>query len=64
MEGRKAWIIGNGIAGRAAACYLVRDGGMRGGTSPSCSISERHFCKPVPGFSGFPYLLLKTGTAC
>ncbi|AHJ63730.1 Myosin-crossreactive antigen [Granulibacter bethesdensis] len=30
VEGRKAWIIGNGIAGLAAAYYLIRDGGMRG----------------------------------
>lgn len=30
VEGRKAWIIGSGIAGLAAAFYLIRDGGMRG----------------------------------
>jgi oleate hydratase len=27
---RKAWIIGSGIAGLAAAFYMIRDGGMRG----------------------------------
>ncbi|NIF82334.1 oleate hydratase [Comamonas sp. Tr-654] len=27
---RKAWIIGSGIAGLAAAFYLIRDGGMKG----------------------------------
>ncbi|AGT09375.1 oleate hydratase [Paracoccus aminophilus] len=30
VEGRKAWIIGSGIAGLAAAFYLIRDGGMKG----------------------------------
>jgi len=30
MEGRKAWIIGSGIAGLAAAFYLIRDGRMAG----------------------------------
>jgi len=30
MEGRKAWIIGSGIAGLSAAFYLIRDGGMKG----------------------------------
>ncbi|WP_421736154.1 oleate hydratase [Caulobacter sp.] len=30
VEGRKAWIIGGGIAGLAAAFYLIRDGGMKG----------------------------------
>lgn len=30
VEGRKAWIIGSGIAGLAAAFYLIRDGGMQG----------------------------------
>ncbi|OHT19136.1 oleate hydratase [Edaphosphingomonas haloaromaticamans] len=30
VEGRKAWIIGSGIAGLAAAFYLIRDGGMAG----------------------------------
>jgi oleate hydratase len=30
VEGRKAWIIGSGIAGLAAAFYLIRDGGMPG----------------------------------
>ena len=29
-SGRKAWIIGSGIAGLAAAFYLIRDGGMKG----------------------------------
>lgn len=29
-EGRKAWIIGSGIAGLAAAFYLLRDGGVQG----------------------------------
>jgi oleate hydratase len=29
-EGRKAWIIGSGIAGLAAAFYMIRDGGMKG----------------------------------
>ncbi|NOW45367.1 oleate hydratase [Novosphingobium sp. SG751A] len=29
-EGRKAWIIGGGIGGLAAAFYLIRDGSMRG----------------------------------
>lgn len=29
-KGRKAWIIGSGIAGLAAAFYLIRDGGMKG----------------------------------
>jgi len=31
VEGRKAWIIGSGIAGLAAAFYMIRDGGMKGG---------------------------------
>lgn len=30
VEGRKAWIIGSGIAGLSAAFYLIRDGGMKG----------------------------------
>ncbi|ACK82234.1 oleate hydratase [Methylorubrum extorquens] len=30
VEGRKAWIIGGGIAGLAAAFYMIRDGGMNG----------------------------------
>jgi len=30
VAGRKAWIIGSGIAGLAAAFYLIRDGGMKG----------------------------------
>ncbi|MBB6486374.1 oleate hydratase [Rhizobium lusitanum] len=30
VEGRKAWIIGSGIAGLAAAFYLIRDGRMAG----------------------------------
>lgn len=30
VEGRKAWIIGSGIAGLAAAFYMIRDGGMAG----------------------------------
>ena len=30
VPGRKAWIIGSGIAGMAAAFYLIRDGGMKG----------------------------------
>jgi hypothetical protein len=30
VPGRKAWIIGSGIAGLAAAFYLMRDGGMKG----------------------------------
>ena len=30
VEGRKAWIIGSGIAGMAAAFYMLRDGGMKG----------------------------------
>lgn len=30
VEGRRAWIIGSGIAGLAAAFYLIRDGGMQG----------------------------------
>ena len=30
VEGRQAWIIGGGIAGMAAAFYLIRDGGMKG----------------------------------
>ncbi|AQS89130.1 oleate hydratase [Neoasaia chiangmaiensis] len=30
VEGRKAWIIGSGIAGLAAAFYLLRDGRMNG----------------------------------
>ncbi|MBB5046513.1 oleate hydratase [Rhodopseudomonas rhenobacensis] len=29
VEGRKAWIIGSGIAGLSAAFYLMRDGGMK-----------------------------------
>lgn len=29
-EGRKAWIIGSGIAGLAAAFYMIRDGRMAG----------------------------------
>lgn len=28
--GRKAWIIGSGIAGLSAAFYMIRDGGMKG----------------------------------
>jgi len=31
VEKRKAWIIGSGIAGLAAAFYLIRDGGMPAG---------------------------------
>lgn len=30
VDGRKAWIIGSGIAGLAAAFYLIRDGRMKG----------------------------------
>ncbi len=30
-DGRKAWIIGSGIAGLAAAFYMIRDGKMAGG---------------------------------
>jgi len=30
VEGRKAWIIGSGIAGLAAAFYMLRDGRMKG----------------------------------
>ena len=30
VKGRKAWIIGSGIAGLAAAFYLIRDGRMAG----------------------------------
>lgn len=30
VAGRKAWIIGSGIAGLAAAFYMIRDGGMKG----------------------------------
>lgn len=30
VEGRKAWVIGSGIAGLAAAFYMIRDGGMKG----------------------------------
>jgi oleate hydratase len=30
VEGRKAWIIGSGIAGLTAAFYMIRDGGMKG----------------------------------
>ncbi|WP_435021772.1 oleate hydratase [Tundrisphaera sp. TA3] len=30
VPGRKAWIIGGGIAGLAAAFYMIRDGGMAG----------------------------------
>ncbi|GAA5005218.1 oleate hydratase [Acinetobacter puyangensis] len=30
VEGRKAWIIGSGIAGLAAAYYMIRDGRMKG----------------------------------
>ncbi|WP_137863014.1 MULTISPECIES: oleate hydratase [unclassified Sphingomonas] len=30
VEGRRAWIIGSGIAGLAAAFYMIRDGGMAG----------------------------------
>ncbi|MFT9096852.1 MAG: oleate hydratase, partial [Gluconobacter cerinus] len=30
IEGRKGWIIGSGIAGLAAAFYLVRDGAVKG----------------------------------
>ena len=29
VEGRKAWIIGSGIAGLAAAFYMIRDGSMK-----------------------------------
>ncbi|MEG6509516.1 oleate hydratase [Methyloligella sp. 2.7D] len=30
VDGRKAWIVGSGIAGLAAAFYLIRDGGVKG----------------------------------
>lgn len=30
VVGRKAWIIGSGIAGLSAAFYMIRDGGMKG----------------------------------
>ena len=30
VPGRKAWIIGSGVAGLAAAFYMIRDGGMAG----------------------------------
>ncbi|WAC75078.1 oleate hydratase [Roseateles sp. SL47] len=30
VAGRKAWIIGSGIAGMAAAFYMIRDGRMKG----------------------------------
>lgn len=30
VQARKAWIIGSGIAGMAAAFYMIRDGGMKG----------------------------------
>lgn len=30
VEGRRAWIIGSGVAGLAAAFYLIRDGRMKG----------------------------------
>ena len=30
VPGRKAWIVGSGIAGMAAAFYLIRDGRMKG----------------------------------
>ncbi|MBN9221381.1 MAG: oleate hydratase [Mesorhizobium sp.] len=30
VKGRKAWIIGSGVAGLAAAFYMIRDGGMAG----------------------------------
>lgn len=30
VEGRRAWIIGSGIAGLAAAFYMIRDGRMKG----------------------------------
>ncbi|MBA4011705.1 MAG: oleate hydratase [Phenylobacterium sp.] len=30
VEGRKAYVIGSGIAGLAAAFYMIRDGGMKG----------------------------------
>lgn len=30
VDGRKAWIIGSGIAGLAAAFYMIRDGRMKG----------------------------------
>ncbi|KAA0968233.1 oleate hydratase [Aureimonas fodinaquatilis] len=30
IKGRRAWIIGSGIAGLAAAFYMIRDGGMAG----------------------------------
>lgn len=30
VAGRKAWIIGSGIAGLSAAFYMIRDGGMKG----------------------------------
>ncbi len=29
-NGRKAWLIGGGIGGLAAAAFMVRDGGLRG----------------------------------
>ncbi len=30
VKGRRAWIVGSGIAGLAAAFYMIRDGGMAG----------------------------------
>ncbi|WBO24500.1 oleate hydratase [Sphingomonas abietis] len=30
VAGRKAWIVGSGIAGLAAAFYMIRDGGIKG----------------------------------
>ena len=30
VEGRKAWIVGSGVAGLAAAFYMLRDGRMKG----------------------------------
>ncbi len=42
---RKAWLIGGGIGGLAAAAFMIRDGGMRGG---DITIFE---ALPLPGGS-------------
>lgn len=35
VDNKHAYIIGTGLAALSAACYLVRDGQMPGGTSTS-----------------------------
>ena len=35
VERKSAWLVGSGLASLAAACFLVRDGQMKGRTSTS-----------------------------